>query len=158
MSGAAKPSPPATAPAPWPGPNLGSAVVWPLADRLELGCLPSAVPCVRLHARAILAEWGLAHLNDTAELVISEIVTNALQASWAANLSSPLTIHLHANEAFLCVGVWDALPQSPTQHPHELTADHGRGLHIVAALSDRWGTCHPAHGGKIVYALISVSS
>src|SRR5215472_5176513 len=158
MSGAAKSSPPATAPAPWPGPNPGSAVAWPLADHLELGCLPSAVPCARLHTRLVLAEWKLAHLNDTAELVISEITTNALQATWAANLTSPLAIHLHANEAYLCIGVWDALPQSPTQHPHNLAADHGRGLHIVTALSDHWGIYHPTHGGKIVYALIPVSS
>ena len=160
MSGAAKPSPPATVPAPWPGPSLsyGPDAAWPLTDRLDLGCLPSAVPCARLHTRAILAEWSLAHLNDTAELVISEIVTNALQATWAASLTSPLTIYLHANDAFLCVGAWDALPQSPTQHPHDLAADHGRGLHIVAALSHRWGIYHPAHGGKIVYALIPVNS
>src|SRR5215470_19514356 len=108
MSGAAKPSPPAAAPAQWPRSNPGPAVAWPLKDRLELGCLPSAVPCARLHTRAILAEWSLAHLNDTAELVISEIVTNALQATWAASLTSPLTIYLHANDAFLCVGAWDA--------------------------------------------------
>ncbi len=158
MSGAAKPSPPAAAPARWPGPNPGPAVAWPLTDRLELGCLPSAVPCARLHTRAILAEWSLAHLNDTAELVISELVTNALQATWAARLTSPLTVHLHANEAYLCTGVWDALPQSPAQNPHDVVADHGRGLHIVAALSHQWGTYHPAQGGKIVYALIPVSS
>lgn len=160
MSGAAKPSPPAAAPAPWPGPSLsrGPEVAWPLKNRLELGCLPSAVPCARLHTRAILAEWNLAHLRDTAELVISELVTNALQATWAANLGSPLAIHLHANQVYLCTGVWDALAQSPAEHPHDLAADHGRGLHIVAALSRHWGTYHPAHGGKIVYALIPVSS
>ena len=133
-------------------------MAWPLADRLDLGCLPSAVPCARLHTRAILAEWGLADLNEAAELVISELVTNALQATWAASLTSPLTIYLHANEAYLRIGVWDALPQPPTQHLHELSADHGRGLHIVATLSDHWDTHHPAHGGKIVYALIPVTS
>ena len=160
MSGAAKPSPPATRPTPRLGPGLSSdpATAWSLADRLELGCLPSAVPCARLHTRAILAEWGLAHLNDTAELMVSELVTNALQATQAANLASPLTIYLHANDAWLRVGVWDALRQPPDQHPHSLTADHGRGLQIVAALSHDWGTYHPTHGGKIVYALIPIAS
>ena len=160
MSGTAKPSPPATLRTPWPGPgrSSGPAVAWPLTDRLEPGCLPSAVPCARLHTRAILAEWGLAHLNDTAELLVSELVTNALQATRAASLASPLTIYLHANDAWLRIGVWDALRQPPDQHPHGLTADHGRGLQIVAALSHDWGTYHPAHGGKIVYALIPVAS
>src|SRR5579863_2558358 len=159
MSGAAKPSPPATlrTPRPEPGLSLGSAAAWSLTDRLELGCLPSAVPCARLHTRAILAEWGLADLNDTAELLVSELATNALQATQAARLASPLAIYLHANDAWLRVGVWDALRQPPGQHPHDLTADHGRGLQIVAALSHDWGTYHPAHGGKIVYALIPVA-
>src|SRR5215469_10726082 len=158
MSGAAKPSPPAAAPAQWPRSNPGPAVAWPLKDRLDLGCLPSAVPCARLHTRAILAEWGLAHLTDTAELLVSELATNALQATQAANLASSLTIYLHANDAWLRVGVWDALRQPPGQHPHDLTADHGRGLQIVAALSHDWGTYHSTHGGKIVYALIPVAS
>jgi hypothetical protein len=87
-----------------------------------------------------------------------ELVTNALQATQAANLASPLTIYLHANDAWLRVSVWDALRQPPGQHPHDLTADHGRGLQIVAALSHDWGTYHPAHGGKIVYVLIPVAS
>jgi hypothetical protein len=137
---------------------LGLGTAWSLTDRLDLGCLPSAVPCARLHTQAILAEWGLGHLTDTAELLVSEFVTNALQATQAANLASPLTIYLHANDAWLRVGVWDALRQPPGQHPHDLTADHGRGLQIVAALSHDWGTYHPAHGGKIVYALILVAS
>jgi anti-sigma regulatory factor (Ser/Thr protein kinase) len=160
VSGATKPSPPATlrTPRPEPGLSLGSAAAWSLTDRLKLGCLPSAVPCARLHTRAILAERGLAHLNDTAELVISELATNALQATRAASLTNPLTIHLHANETCLCIGVWDALPQPPAQHPSDLDADHGRGLHIVAALSHHWGTHHPAQGGKIVYALIPIAS
>jgi anti-sigma regulatory factor (Ser/Thr protein kinase) len=137
---------------------LGSAAAWSLTDRLELGCLPSAVLCARLHTRAILAEWGLAHLRDTAELVMSELVTNALHATRAAGLASPLTIYLHANDTYLCTGVWDALPQPPAQHSCDLDADHGRGLHIVAALSHHWGTHHPAQGGKIVYALIPIAS
>src|SRR5690348_1671991 len=83
MSGTAKPSPPATPRTPRPGPalSMGPAAAWSLTDRLDLGCLPSAVPCARLHTRAILAEWGLAHLNDTAELLVSELATNALQAT-----------------------------------------------------------------------------
>lgn len=160
MSGTAKPCPPAMprTPRPEPGLSAAPAMVWPLADRLDLGALSSAVPCARLHTRAILAEWGLAYLEDTAELVMSELVTNALQATRAAGLTSPLTIHLHANEAYLRIGVWDALRQPPAQHPHDPAADHGRGLQIVAALSHDWGTYHPAHGGKIVYALIPVAS
>jgi hypothetical protein len=53
---------------------------WPLRSFLELGALPSAVPCARLHTRAVLWEWGL-RPGEQAELVVSEIITNAVQAS-----------------------------------------------------------------------------
>ncbi len=44
-----------------------------------LGALPSAVPCARLHARQVLWEWGLSKDAETAELLLSELVTNAVQ-------------------------------------------------------------------------------
>ena len=50
---------------------------WPLRDFLELGALPSAVPCARLHARLVVQEWGLTALADNVELVVSELATNA---------------------------------------------------------------------------------
>lgn len=46
---------------------------WPLQSFLELGALPGAVPCARLHARHVLREWGLADLADSTELLVSEL-------------------------------------------------------------------------------------
>jgi hypothetical protein len=54
---------------------------WPQQTHLELGAFPSAVPCARAHVRAVATECGLAHLANAAELLASEIVTNAVQAS-----------------------------------------------------------------------------
>jgi len=48
-------------------------------SHLVLGALPSAVPCARLHAKLVLAEWGLKALAETAELLVSELVTNAVR-------------------------------------------------------------------------------
>jgi hypothetical protein len=63
--------------APW-----GGAVVtphlWPLRSYLELGALPTAVPCARLHARQLVWEWGLNGLAASTELLISELATNAV--------------------------------------------------------------------------------
>src|SRR5258705_9630884 len=53
---------------------------WPLQSRLELGTLPGAVPCARLHARLVLTEWGQSALADSVELIASELMTNALHA------------------------------------------------------------------------------
>jgi hypothetical protein len=52
---------------------------WPLRSYLELAALPTAVPCARLHAKNILHEWQMANLTDTVELLVSEIVTNAVR-------------------------------------------------------------------------------
>ena len=60
---------------------LAAIADWPFQSYLELGALPSAVPCARLHARQVLWEWGTKTLADPVELVVSELVTNALQAS-----------------------------------------------------------------------------
>src|SRR2546430_17120186 len=61
----------------------GMSDSWPLSTSLPLGALPRATPCARLHARAVLTEWGLADLADAAELIVSELVTNAVRASTA---------------------------------------------------------------------------
>jgi hypothetical protein len=54
---------------------------WPLRSFLELDAFPGAVPCARLYARQMLWEWRLTGLSDIAELLISELVTNAVQIS-----------------------------------------------------------------------------
>ena len=61
----------------------GMSDTWPLSSSLPLGALPGATPCARLHARAVLHEWGLAGLAEAAELIFSELVTNAVRASTA---------------------------------------------------------------------------
>src|SRR5215471_11949075 len=55
---------------------------WPLRSFLELGAYPGAVPCARLHATAVMWEWGLS-IGESVELLVSEIVTNAIHASSA---------------------------------------------------------------------------
>ena len=54
---------------------------WEFQSVLAIGALPTATPCARLHARNIACEWGLHDLADIIELVVSELVTNAVKAS-----------------------------------------------------------------------------
>src|ERR1700740_892880 len=58
-----------------------SAARWPGHSLLELGALQRVVPCSRLHPTLIRREWPLTELADAAELVASELATNAVQAS-----------------------------------------------------------------------------
>jgi hypothetical protein len=128
----------------------------PLASRLELGPLPTAVPCARLHTKVILQEWGLAHMADEAELIVSELTTNALKASLSFTETQPIVLHLLASSERLLMQVWDALPTAPAPRPHAPDAETGRGLEIVSLLSDRWGFYCPHSGGKTVWAAIGV--
>ena len=60
---------------------------WPLRSFLELGALPGAAPCARLHTRHLLGEWHQAALTASAELVVTELVTNAVKASQSLDCS-----------------------------------------------------------------------
>lgn len=128
---------------------------WPLQDFIELGALPGAVPCARLHVRAVLWEWGLTALIDNTELVLSEIVTNAIGASSSLKSIPPVRVWLHADSARVLVLVWDGNPQSPVRIDPGEDAECGRGLLLVETISSRWGTyATPRLGGKAVWALI----
>jgi anti-sigma regulatory factor (Ser/Thr protein kinase) len=134
-----------------PGPRF---VHWRLTSKLELGPLPSSVPCARLHAKHIFREWNLAHLADDAELIVSELMTNALQAAGPLPDIQPIIIYLQASHEYLMIQVWDALPVAPAPRPHAIDSEAGRGLEIVSMLSDRWGFYHPIGGGKVVWAAL----
>src|SRR6201992_4087924 len=77
---------------------------WALRTHLELGALRGAVPCARLHARHVLWEWQLSDLDESVELIVSELVTNAVQAS--AGLSSQLPGYEHENLVLPTVWLW----------------------------------------------------
>jgi len=56
-------------------------ISWELHSALSIGALATATPCARLHARNVVCEWGLHDIADAVELVVSELVTNAVKAS-----------------------------------------------------------------------------
>ena len=130
---------------------------WPLHSFLELGALPSAVPCARLHARHLLWEWGLAALTDSTELVVSELVTNAVQASRATRQTAPVRLWLLSEKAQVLVLVWDASPHPPVQTAISDDTENGRGLLLVEALSEQWDWYYPPdeEAGKYVWAQIT---
>ncbi len=133
----------------------------PLRSYLELGALPTAVPCARLHARHLLWEWGMTELAPTTELLVSELLTNAVQATAGHADQAAVRLQLSGDHACVLIEVWDADPQPPV--PKDLGEDGtpdpleegGRGLFLVATLSRRWGwiaTQEPA--GKVVWCEI----
>lgn len=127
---------------------------WPLRNFLELGALPGAVPCARLHTRQVLWEWSLTRLTDSVELVVSELVTNAVAASESIARVFPVRLWLVAGRAQVMTLVWDANPRPPTRAEINDEAECGRGLVLVEAMSERWDWYFPEQtGGKVVWAL-----
>ena len=112
---------------------------WPLQDFLELGALVSAVPCARLHARQVLWEWGIGNLGDSAELLVTELITNAVRASREAGRVSAVRLWLLSDSAQILILVWDASPRPPVLTDASDETEHGRGLMLVDAVSEQWG-------------------
>ena len=134
--------------------------LWPLRSYLELGALPTAVPCARLHARHVLWEWGLSAQAADAELLVSELITNAVKAT-AGQHQAAIRLQVSSDNTCVRVEVWDADPHPPvpkdgTPDPQE---EGGRGLFLVAALSTRWNwyrTQEPP--GKVVWCELEARS
>jgi hypothetical protein len=128
-------------------------ISWPLQTHLELAAYPTAPACARGHARSVALEWGLASLADTAELLASEMVTNALQASrrLAAQEIPVIRLWLACDQSSLVLHVWDASHEMPTRQQPDPDDESGRGLMIIDSLATRWGS-YETRDGKVVWA------
>ncbi|MFC8248264.1 SpoIIE family protein phosphatase [Streptomyces chartreusis] len=109
----------------------------------ELSSEPEAVSKARTLAARKLAEWGLDNLAFTTELVVSELVTNAIRYS-----RPPIRMRLIRDRSLICE-VSDGSSTSPhIRHALE-TDEGGRGLYLVAKLTQVWGTRYHARGKTI---------
>ena len=107
----------------------------PLSARLDLPAEPASVGQARRFVRRVLHDWGLEDLVDTGQLLTSELATNAV---------------LHARTAFAVVvsrtakavrvDVLDGSAVQPRSRQPSLTAATGRGVNMVEALAEQWGT------------------
>ncbi|KJY16103.1 PAS/PAC sensor protein [Streptomyces sp. NRRL S-104] len=95
-------------------------------------------------ARAKLPAWGLEGLLDTTELLVSELVTNALRYG-----EGEIRLRLLLDRTLVCE-VWDANLVQPRRRRARDTDEGGRGLQLVGMLSAGWGT-RRTHRGKTVW-------
>ena len=106
---------------------------------------PAAVGEVRAAVTRKLAEWGLDELAFSTELILSELVTNALRYG-----GSPIRVRMLCERHLICE-VYDSSSTSPHLRYATMTDEGGRGLFLVAQLAERWGTRYlPA--GKVIWA------
>ncbi|WP_306334201.1 SpoIIE family protein phosphatase [Streptomyces sp. KL118A] len=95
-------------------------------------------------ARSALARWGLEDLTDSVELLVSEVVTNAVRYA-----SRPITLRLLRTDVLRCE-VGDDVPQLPRLRQARATDEGGRGLYLVNKMARRWGATRLSTG-KVVW-------
>src|SRR3984957_7661 len=112
-----------------------------LAQRTP-GIDTKSVGTARDFCLSTMQRWGVRDRSDDMAVVVSELLTNALrhgvpQAPARAGAAAPS-------------------PRLPEPKEPDYLAESGRGLHVISALSDRWGCTAPTEAGKVVWALFSV--
>ncbi|MGV9810991.1 SpoIIE family protein phosphatase [Streptomyces cellulosae] len=106
---------------------------------------PGEVAVVRKWALDLLSAWGLDDISFVTELVVSELVTNAIRYG-----EPPIRVRLIRDRTLICE-VTDSSSTSPHLRRAHAFDEGGRGLLLVAQLTQRWG-CRQADGGKTIWA------
>ncbi|MFI6284428.1 SpoIIE family protein phosphatase [Streptomyces sp. NPDC051018] len=112
---------------------------------LDLPSDPAAVSGARAFASDRLAVWGLEELSFTTELMVSELVTNAIRYG-----KGPIQLRLILQSTLTCE-VFDTSSTAPHMRRARILDEGGRGLLLVAQLAERWGTRHNREG-KVIWA------
>ncbi|MFE9650883.1 ATP-binding protein [Streptomyces sp. NPDC006365] len=133
---------------------------------IELVAVAVAVGQARRFVTHTLRAWGLQEMTDTAALIVSELVTNAVRATGTSEPpghalaeSALVEVQLHVRNGSLLLEVRDRSSTQPAM-PRVVDdgAEEGRGLILVEAMSAGWGVRRERAGGKVVYAELAVAS
>ena len=122
---------------------------------IALPGIPESVPVARLRARAALGLHGLGEDADDAEIITSELVTNAVRhACGNGNRTIGMTLTHAGSPATVTIAVSDSSPHVPVRRDTPTSGEQGRGLQIVEALSAHWGWRREG-SGKVVFAVLA---
>ncbi|MFJ8400170.1 ATP-binding protein [Streptomyces microflavus] len=136
------------------------------ATSLRLAAVPSAVSNSRMFIRQTLQHWRVPDYIDVAELVVSELVTNAIEATGITDPQPEWTeitaehvigVQLRINDARLYVEVWDGSTDVPIRKHPDDEAEGGRGLLLIEAMTEQWDVYRSEAGGKVVWAELSLA-
>lgn len=116
----------------------------------ELPCERVSVPTARRFVRHILRSWDLAALEDTALLLVSETVTNAI-----CHARGPLRLHLRHSAREVAVEITDHSSNLPLLRLADTDDENGRGLLLVQSLAHTWGTRPTADGKTVWFTLLT---
>lgn len=132
----------------------------PRSSCMLIAALPTAACRARAYTRCALRDWRLNTMIDTAELLVSELVTNAVKATGTTSRpiradrrgkESPIYLCLSTFAESLLIEVWDTSDDPPLRRAASDDDENGRGLLLVQALANDWGYETLYTGGKIVW-------
>jgi anti-sigma regulatory factor (Ser/Thr protein kinase) len=135
---------------------------------ISLAALPTAPSVGRAFVRQVLRGSTVsADCAETTELLASELVTNAVRHTGrvegspfpkATETVAMVALRLKAIGAVVRLEVWDADPTLPRMTDADADAESGRGLVLVSALSERWGSYRSRLGGKTVWCEVAIAT
>ncbi|MGP3998919.1 ATP-binding protein [Streptomyces sp. 8N706] len=118
-----------------------------IAGPWQLPGNPAACRRARVAVRGILADWDLEHHTHTAELLVSELVGNAL-----LHAGGPLHLSVQHSHLLRCQ-VEDGSNRLPRLRSAAPDDEHGRGLELVHLMSRDWGVEYTARGKTVWFEL-----
>ncbi len=123
----------------------------------RLDPIPESAGRARRCARRMLTDWRLGHLVEDVDLVVSELVTNALLHTGEGHdgAAAPIRLEIDLDGGRLVCRVVDASPLPPMPEEAADTAESGRGLVLVEALAAEWDW-EEVPDGKAVWAAFDV--
>ncbi|MFE7170372.1 PAS domain S-box protein [Streptomyces sp. NPDC057616] len=116
----------------------------------ELPATASAVATGRTFVVDTLHTWGNAHKADDARLLVSEVLTNAVQ-----HAAGPLVLHMRRTVNSLVIEISDLSPHLPHPRPAAEDDESGRGLLLVDSLASSWGV-RPEERGKTTWFVLQL--
>src|SRR5947209_721329 len=105
-----------------------------------------SVPQARREVGAVLDEWGLSELRDSALLLVSELVTNAV-----LHARTEIRLDISRERDGVRISVSDGSPIPPALRRHSDTSTTGRGLHLLDLLADSWSADSSEDGKTVTF-------
>ena len=146
----------------WRSPPEPAVVGWPCPPRIAtraLGAQAGSVRAARDFTIATLRRWGTAHSSQDIAIVVSELLTNALQHALpgpgGTRPRRPIRLGLLQQGPWVLCAVADPAKAVPMPRTPGSLAEAGRGLQMICAFSDRWGYTTPGDAGKVVWAMFT---
>ena len=121
-----------------------------LTASIDLPPTPTSVPAARHLLLEVMRAWNVPHDRDDAALLVSELVANVIDH---VRGEASLSLEMAASDGWLRISVADGSSIPPVVHELNHEQPRGRGLLLVKAIADRWGSDNHRGGKRVWFEL-----